>query len=408
MSGACADSYGDQQVWQGAYCALNDPVGCCGICPNTDLSGLGVRLAFYLQSVMNVILVCVSPEDSTQGAWSATVLTISLVIPAMVLKYQQGITLHHATLALNFATFSALASLAVAPRCSIWRKEMALDDNNLTSREKRAKLPTALKVQHRGRVILSVALLMQVSLQWIWAIILFTHPWYSQTDCSGSTILVFFGASYTAHDINHGHYAIWPCWLIFSLSVTFVWGVILVISSASAAHDRPAIAVDNEAAEHDKKYWTLSLFGWHEISFERDAERVKIWIGHFMAFLIGLMYLTVSEMQIAKNNILPGENQLGSFGSTAALLLAVAPAWAVVVALYKLIPASPDPPTDILSPTSPTSPRLMRGLTRFLPRKQLSGDSSLFSADGMNTMHVENSQAEYSRTKLFHRGPVRN
>jgi len=165
------------------------------------------------------------------------------------------------------------------------------------------------------------------------------------------------------------------------------------------------IAVDNECAEQDKTYWTLSLFGWHELSIKHDAERVKIWTGHFFAFLIGLMYLTVSEMQIAKNDILSGENQLGSFGATAALLLAVAPAWAVVVALYKLIPgASENPSTDILSPTSPTSPRLSRRFTRFFPRKQASGDDSLYSADGMSPVHNEHVQPELSRTGLVQRG----
>lgn len=56
------------------YCAT-DLGPCKGLCPNADVSGLGVRIGFYLQSVMNALLVVLSPEDSSQGAWAATILT---------------------------------------------------------------------------------------------------------------------------------------------------------------------------------------------------------------------------------------------------------------------------------------------------------------------------------------------
>lgn len=43
---------------------------------------LGVRLAFYLQAVMNAILIVVSPEDSAAGAWASTVVRVPLYAAA--------------------------------------------------------------------------------------------------------------------------------------------------------------------------------------------------------------------------------------------------------------------------------------------------------------------------------------
>jgi hypothetical protein len=46
--------------------------------------------------------------------------------------------------------------------------------------------------QTRERTLLSVALLLQVSLQWVWGFTLFLSPQYAQPECSGGTSLVLF------------------------------------------------------------------------------------------------------------------------------------------------------------------------------------------------------------------------
>jgi hypothetical protein len=105
---------------------------CFGICANADIAGVGVRTAFYLNAFMTASLVAFCPQESpaagkgsislssagerrltTNSAWSATILTAAMVIPAIIQKSQQTLTLYHATLVLNFATFSSIASLAV-------------------------------------------------------------------------------------------------------------------------------------------------------------------------------------------------------------------------------------------------------------------------------------------------------
>lgn len=52
-------------------------------------------------SYFPALLVVLSRRDSVPSTWAATLLTGSLVIAAMVQKYNQAITLHHATLILK-------------------------------------------------------------------------------------------------------------------------------------------------------------------------------------------------------------------------------------------------------------------------------------------------------------------
>lgn len=107
---------------QAAQCVANTGLGnnhTCIICPNTDLAGVGVRAAFYAQSLFNselyrylqriasfmsiptALLVLFSPGDSIPSAWAGSLLTAALVIAAFVQKHQATISLHHATLILK-------------------------------------------------------------------------------------------------------------------------------------------------------------------------------------------------------------------------------------------------------------------------------------------------------------------
>lgn len=94
----------------------NSMSSCDHITANPDLSGIGVRIAFYLQSFMNgpyftycpesidsdqqiaALLVVTSPKESVSIAWAGTLLTVSLVIAGIVGKFTSSLTLHHGTL----------------------------------------------------------------------------------------------------------------------------------------------------------------------------------------------------------------------------------------------------------------------------------------------------------------------
>jgi len=51
---------------------------------------------------------------------------VGVTIPAFIQKRQNALSIYHATLVLNFATFSSIVSLAVAPMCTIWRQPSTL------------------------------------------------------------------------------------------------------------------------------------------------------------------------------------------------------------------------------------------------------------------------------------------
>ncbi|EKM48053.1 uncharacterized protein PHACADRAFT_214972, partial [Phanerochaete carnosa HHB-10118-sp] len=203
---------------------------CIAICPNQDLAGIGVRIAFYFQSLVSALLVVLSPSDSVPTAWAGTLLTGALVVAAMVSKASGNLTLHHATLVLNFATLSCISSLAVAPMLPIWRLtpgeyfEQDRQQHALglsASGDKHGRATAALnrrivesaalrnarkrevkRAQRRARMVLSLALLIQVVLQWAWGVYLFTAWTYSQPACSADTTLVLFLAPFRTRTLN--------------------------------------------------------------------------------------------------------------------------------------------------------------------------------------------------------------
>ena len=153
----------------------------------------------------------------------------------------------------SFATLSCISSLAVAPMLPVWRlrpdeyyaKELrrgtaadlhsvhAIIDWGLLEGGGRVT-PQRQKVeaaQSRERVILALALLTQVVLQWTWGIILFVSPVYKQPECSGDTVLMLFFSPFTVRRIRGAKFAVWPMWLLFCLAVTL--GLLIILSLTS-------------------------------------------------------------------------------------------------------------------------------------------------------------------------------
>ncbi|THH31596.1 hypothetical protein EUX98_g2587 [Antrodiella citrinella] len=329
------------------------------ICANTDLAGIGVRIAFYAQSVMNTLLVVLSPRDSVPSAWAATLLTGSLIIAAIVQKTRQSLTLHHATLVLNFATLSCISSLAAAPMLPIWRlrpeefyseelKRYALmgadgkeEYNVLGSvvyiNRNKKKIKTA---QMRGRVVLSLAILTQVVLQWTWGILMFVSSSYSGEYCSGETKLLFFLVPFKGSqlDISEGWtFAVWPVWLLFSLGITMSLTIILALSSPSRAHDEGSTGMSSTSVATATTPVFMGLVHLTFSGFPAWSDRPKqlIFWGHVLASALWLLFLISSELQRTINPIFEGENDFGGFGQVTAVLLSLAPAWSLTIAIYK-------------------------------------------------------------------------
>ncbi|TCD66843.1 hypothetical protein EIP91_000797 [Steccherinum ochraceum] len=362
MCSLSSDILGNQTL--AALVCSGDPASldCTGICANPDLAGIGVRVAFYAQSVMNTLLVVLSPRDSVPSAWAGTLLTASLIIAAIVQKIRQSLTLHHATLILNFATLSCISSLASAPMLPIWRlrpheyyaQELArhamMDDGegrNILESEvyvnrHKSKIKAA---QNRERVVLSLALLTQVVLQWAWGIIMFVSPSYSGSYCSGGTIVLFFLAPFRGEqiDIRNGFvFAIWPLWLMFSLGITLALTIVLALSSPNRAHDyvvsRQSVlstGSGGSASIATPVIEGLIRLTWGAIPAWNDRPKQLIFWGNIVSCALWLLYLVTSEWQRSMNCIFEGENDFGGFGQVTAVLLSLAPLWSLTVAIYK-------------------------------------------------------------------------
>ncbi|THH02589.1 hypothetical protein EW026_g305 [Hermanssonia centrifuga] len=83
---------------------------------NADISGIGVRLSFYLQNFLLVILVDRSWQDAPGALWTFISTSFGLTIAAVVqarqgqLSFFQAVTVTNLVWLANFGTFLALAS----------------------------------------------------------------------------------------------------------------------------------------------------------------------------------------------------------------------------------------------------------------------------------------------------------
>ncbi|KAI0088653.1 hypothetical protein BDY19DRAFT_178615 [Irpex rosettiformis] len=359
--------------FQALCCAgsLNDAIQ-CAICPNPDLAGIGVRVAFYLQSIVNALLIAFSPSDSVPTAWAGTLLTLALVIASFVSKQGHNLTLHHATLVLNFVTLSTISSLAVAPMLPIWRlspeefyerhrRRHALlyadiDDPryvndpsvlNASIQANRRKLRIK-KAQRRQRMIISFVLLLQVVLQWAWGISLFVDPRYSQDYLNNSTFLVLFLAPFETGSINNskeyphaGGFLIWAAWILFCLMVTM--GLVVNLAMSGSSHSQTSLSSFNTGLGTGLTSYTSNTptgRQWERVVRESvflkvtwqqamEGLRVMVFIGLWSIFI------AASEWQCARNHLFAGENNFGGLGQITAMSVSLAPLWSLVVALNK-------------------------------------------------------------------------
>ncbi|KZV90003.1 hypothetical protein EXIGLDRAFT_750866 [Exidia glandulosa HHB12029] len=410
---------------QGLYCAADWPGRCLGLCPNADVSGFGVRYAFYIQSLTSAALMAISPDDAQAACWSAAILTASVIIPAMVQKAMKKLTLHHAMLCLNFATMSAVAALASAPVCDVWRapdfpeqdfpakqggngrsvtlatagsprlrtsqldgederpESQALpstptllavpvpgeqrstsqaDDTendsrrrDTTTHSRQESLPGSPSVViitghefrklkwassgYRSRFFLSLALLTQVSLQWAWAVFLFTSPSYAQEACNGCTQLLLFGYAMTVESmLGNAKYVLFPLWLLACMSVTLLYVIAL---SYNSMVEYPLIHMPNASSLSGSSNWIVRTFvntlEWSRRAWaEPYGEKKRILVANVFAAGIWAILVVHSEVQVWNlNPVLSGENSDFGFGQFSALMLAFVPIWPIIVALNK-------------------------------------------------------------------------
>ncbi|KAL4247912.1 hypothetical protein ABKN59_006787 [Abortiporus biennis] len=342
----------------GGECVANICCQCAAICGNPDLAGIGVRLAFYIQSVMNALLVVLSPSDSVASAWGSTLLTSCLIIAAIVQKYRNLLSLHHATLVLVFATLSCISSLTAAPMLPIWRlsppeyyaqelhahilpdvpddEHDIFQDAAFVNRHKK----TIKDNQTRQRKLLALALMIQVLLQWTWGIILFVSPSYAQQACSYNTNLVLFLYPFTTGQINIGRsYIVWPIWLLACLFSTIGLSIMMAITSPSrAGYNSSALSAVPLSEDTVSPPFPIleTVFIWYQrIPSWKERDRLLLWCFNTIAIIIWALLIVTIERQRALNLTDNVEDDFTGFGQITAFVLAFVPLWSVIVALYR-------------------------------------------------------------------------
>ena len=140
---------------------------------------------------------------------------------------------------------------------------------------------------------------------------LFTDPEYAQKACIPDTIVMLFGKPFMTSAVNHDYFFVWPCWLLFNLFLTFIWGIFLVSNSSPAMH--PVLSRQPSRLSHtvDSTFST----SWRRY-LPVDRGRILVVAENVLAFLISAFFLVSSEVQVGKNSgcVIGGENTDWSFG----------------------------------------------------------------------------------------------
>lgn len=168
-------------------------------------------------------------------------------------------------------------------------------------------------------------------MQWAWATYLFTSPYYAQQACSPSTTVVLFGISMTAYNVNHGHFGLWASWLLFSIGVTLVFGVLFVISSTSGANSS---GVPRPLLRRPKAESRLSA-QIHRWDRNGDKRRFIIFAA---AFVICVMLVVFSEMQVNENCVFGEDSQWGFGQVSRSIPMRKAEQAFELSTLYRLLP----------------------------------------------------------------------
>lgn len=134
-------------------------------------------------------------------------------------------------------------------------------------------------------------------MQWAWAIYLFVSPQYSQSNCSGETIIIMFLAPFKTRNINSfdskesgARFLIWPAWLLFCVGTTLVLTIILAVSSSDRSIEvfsRPsAFSASTGMATATPTPWVWAHMVWESLPPWRDRKRQFTFWCNFLSFIV--------------------------------------------------------------------------------------------------------------------------
>ncbi|KAJ7430494.1 hypothetical protein B0H11DRAFT_2135524 [Mycena galericulata] len=170
---------------------------------NPDISGVGVRISFYLQTIALVLLTARSLDESLNSVWTLLGTSFGLTVSALVTAVQKQLPLYQAIIVTdlvwlsNFAIFMALATYNRHPRGSynvqyaailqtyiamcvlfyLWAQAAALESESHVGKTVFVVLFISTPAAGTGRTIaLVVTTLMSVGYSVTACLFLYRHP----------------------------------------------------------------------------------------------------------------------------------------------------------------------------------------------------------------------------------------
>ncbi|KAF5313376.1 hypothetical protein D9611_008627 [Ephemerocybe angulata] len=323
-------------------------MSCPGIPINSDISGPGVRISLYIQSLLTVILVRASPEDAPGAYWSMTATALGLIITTLVTGLLEKISLLDAIVVTYVLILPIVAS--------------AFGVADIAAAKQLPNQPTTLRRAYSPLLIIANWLrsaLTYAFTLFVWA----KAPSFGSgpPECDQATKLIFFGAALPA--LGSGRVLNLVGWGI--LASLFMWrtvrgGMTLMAAFRGLFSDDVMVKpktppknelnlettdtynyVTGEKGHEERAYRPAQVF--HEM-LQGMMNQILGWAPRagtgrwyhtygqvILAMAISIWAIAMTELEL-KRNVLEGDiNKEWGFGQFLPLILTISP----VLALYE-------------------------------------------------------------------------
>ncbi|KZP12440.1 hypothetical protein FIBSPDRAFT_936916 [Athelia psychrophila] len=276
----------------------------------SDISGIGVRVTFYAQSIL-IVLAAALPNtlrsDVTASFWALALTTFSLLISALIEAATNNLSLYNAILVSYLCTLHVMASDALLAMIHVVRapntaKKSDLEEIRPALEETRpapekpapaSGKKTTTEEKTPTEKVATTGMRTAMALQSIGSAAFGCYIWQraetfgSQPECNADTKLIFFGKSESATLIGH---KLGVGWLVF----------ILVIS---LPYDKlPTGRLPWEEARGKIK---------GALESKEDHKARAGFVGGFFVLVVWLYIVVTMEVTIQRNPVIHGPTEFG-------------------------------------------------------------------------------------------------
>ncbi|KAJ3540604.1 hypothetical protein NMY22_g4232 [Coprinellus aureogranulatus] len=331
---------------------MSEEASCAGIPVNTDISGLGVRISMYLQAILTVIIVCVSPADASSAYWSMTVIALGLIVSIIVTAILQDISLMDAIVSTYLLILPVVAS--------------SFGIIHLASQPASRRGPNAVRKAHSHLLILTSWL--RSALTYSFALFVWAKtPNFGSgpPECDQATRFTFFWASFPALGLCRIiNLLAWGMLATAFLGRTYMGKFTLLASIRglfmgddimSQPYDPPAAEIHYESEDHysyqtdeHSHQETIYRYGHvlHDI-FQGMMTQILGWApsgehdsykkyGQLLIVITIIAWaIIMTELTLKRNVLKVDVNNTWGFGQVLSLILTIAPLFALMEALLR-------------------------------------------------------------------------